>query len=385
MNNTKEQFVAHAINKGWDSTLIDSLIELAGGFNGLCEHTALADKLIFMNSMSGRPDLEDDEPSAICSSVVLADVPFLGESNTDLLAIFFKAHYEIIKTSLIQYAKNTNTDAMTEFMHLTQQLDGDEDAQVWGDGDLSNESMRYAVITVYYHLLTMMVELQDGFNAARLSELDLSKVNSFQCIDTQLIFECKPSVKQIGFVGDNELLQKIYDTHYIEFMFSGSGKKKHINYVIIHPKDKNIKRFPVSYACKKIGFFMVDGASFVEADIVNKTKNDIDIAVFNESMLDMTISTSKEIELYIAGSGIVVAAGECMSAEIEMQDNAQLLATKLKVKDRAFARCIGENTVFINSDVFHWERSKREVKNMVVNNGVVPIDPSYIDYLKGNL
>ena len=117
---------------------------------------------------------------------------------------------------------------------------------------------------------------------------------------------------------------------------------------------------------------------------INISGEDID-EVFDESMLDMTISTSKEIELYIAGSGIVVAAGECMSAEIEMQDNAQLLATKLKVKDRAFARCIGENTVFINSDVFHWERSKREVKNMVVNNGVVPIDPGYIDYLKGNL
>lgn len=382
MNNTSEQLIAHAISKGWDKTLVNSLIELAGGFDAVFEHTAVADELIFVNSMSGRLDLDEDEPSAICSSEVLAEVAFLNKSNADVLSKFFKAHHEAIKASLIRYGENTNTDAKIEFAHLTHRLSDEDDLEVWGSGTLDSDGMRYVVITVYYQLLTLMVDLQGGFDAKRLSELDLSKVTGFQCMDSQVVFECKSSVKQVGFIDDHQSLEKIYDRFYVELSLRGKGKQRHIAHVLIRPKDKNFKRFPIRYACKKIKSLIVGGESFVEADIVNKTKNDIYISGFDRSMIDMVISTPKSIELDIADNTIMVAAGECDKTCITLNENAQLFSTKLKTKNRDSIRCAGDNVAFINSEAVNWEKKRHSDENTVVNNGVIPFDPDYILFLK---
>lgn len=310
---TQIQYLNYAINKGWDKTLLIELMSLAGGYDMVCEHAAAADELIFLNSMADQPDLDGCEPDMICTSKILINMDFLGKEKTGELADFFKKHHASIKQSLLNQAKAAERDALVDFAHLTWYLDDEDVAQVLGDGDINDDSMRYALITVYYELLVLMADMQGRLDGTRLAELDLSKIRHVVCNDAQLVVHSKPTNKKVGFDNTSAELLQIYKDYFVSVLFEDNDINKQLEWISITRKDESRALLPINLLGKAV--FSIDASKngFIEADITSKKKEGVLLHFSGNAIADITLKTHDDIEFHVqdSESGIVWRVQEC--------------------------------------------------------------------------
>lgn len=378
---TKEQYLEYLISKGWDLHLVSTIIDTAGDYDVLCAHKTAVCELLFINSMSSRPNLKEDEPAALCSSVVLSDIEFLNEANTTTLSKLFSDQRAAISRSLINNWSQLGLDPAVELTHLTHRISDSEVIDFFNDSDISVEAMRYIIITTYYALLVDLANLQGELNGDRLASLDLSKLKQIQCTNAQLILDSGSQVKLMGFIDDSEMLDQIYRDYYIDFSFgegAGAGKK-YVQYLNLINKDQTAKLLPVKLSCGELTHLMASGRSFVEAVMNNKADKHVALDCVDSSVVDIKLDIGHNFDFNISGTAKVVAVGECGRINMLADEQCTLFGTKLE-SEHFWSSCSDESKIFVNSVNFTDDKEFRSDASgtTVVNNAIIPDHPDYI-------
>lgn len=370
---SEEKYIAILTDKAWDKSLVSALIEMAGGYDALHEHKTAVCELLFTNSMTSRPDLKKDEPAALCSSVVLSDIEFLDQSNSESLSRLFIDHRSSIQSSLIGNWTGLGLDPVTELTHLTHGISDSEVLNFFNGSDINLEAMRYIVITTYYSLLVELANLQGELNGDRLARLDLTKLKQIHSIDAQLILDSGKQTKSVGFTDDGEMLDQIYRDYYIDFVFSQDAGEKKVSYMRLINKDKTAKLLPVRLACNELTQLMISGRSFVDAVMNNQTNEQVTLDCLDSSIVNIELNISYTLNFNISGTAKVVAAGDCQHIIMSADEQCTLFGTKLK-SENFWSSCSDESRVFVNSINFTDDKEFREDASTttVVNNAIFP-------------
>lgn len=368
MSNNSEQNLTSVTSKGWDSELVNTMIELAGGYGPFEQAANSVSGLLFTNSMATRPDLSESEPSILGASVITAHMDFLDKSKAAEMADFFTDNQERIAQSIINYAAHNNQDPVIELTHNAQALTDDEISHVFNGGALSDDAKLEVTASVYSMLLSELVGLTGGLDAYELLELDLSKVDNVTITNSQVVIESKPKTKNIGFM-DEEIIGRIHAEHNIDFGYHFDGTSRYINSLCISRKDKGESRLPLRLAFNELIHVLAKGRSFLEAHVTHKSDNKLSIHCADNTVADLFFKVDNVLDLNLSDDSNVAASGEAGRINLLAGGNSYLLATRLW-SDFFWSACSDNCTVVVDCENFTDDNHLRTFSQTVVNNAI---------------
>ncbi len=373
-----EVYLQNTQKLGWNKELVEALIKMTGGYDDFASQALEAGELIFINSLSSRPDLIWDEPTTTTATSVLAHVAALDESNADVLADLFDTHQEAIKASLLAYLGLVKPDAIDEFIHLTHEMTDDEVSDYFKCNIISHECKRYVVATTYYCMAMILVDMAGGLNSGRLRDLDLSKVTQISCKDAKVVATSKATKKLNGFTGCDESLDTIVKQNTLDLLFNNEGSKRHISYISITGNESLFNAVPINIICGQIDYIDAKGEAFLIADIENK-KDHVTIRCDDNGVCDIHVSVKGDFDIEVSNNAQLILSGQSSSCEIKLHDNSSLLAARFESPNMNVT-CNDDCTAIANSKNFFNNSTTNEINASVINMSVVPEDQGYLNY-----
>lgn len=380
------QFVEQAVMQGWGKKLVEDVLKLCDGFNNFIKIADDVDLEVFINSLAGRPNLEEDEPDCNSSHSILAHSKFTDDITVDRTVVFYENHYKDIAKGLFDNAKINNYDHVQEAQHLAHYLPDEFLFRLWDgyghelldnnfDSELSSQDLcHHIVLYVIYKLIYELSRQRERLGAERLLELDISEVTSVNCHNAQVHVVNNHKEKGVGFFSEEEELEKICQSYDIRMAIEDSDAERRI-YAIQLKKKSDSDFYPVKISGKRIAGLYARGCSFLEAEISAEPKGSKEVFI---DLMDDTIAevivNADELQLHMSERSKASIRGVVETAEVIMDDKSLLMATGLKVNVSFLVDGLENSTVFANSDKLFSVRHTMHSDYSEINNTIIDFE-----------
>lgn len=375
---TLDDYLKAADALGWAEPLVLDLIERAGGFEQVASDALEANELIFTNSLSSRPDLEENEPTTIDASSMLANTLYMKDMQLKTAIAFIEKHKEAIKIALKTHLATISDNVVNEFFHLNYNLEYEEiDVFLNEDHEIVIDS-EDVMAGVYYMLLMIMCSIRGGMSALKLKQINFSKVKEIECQDVNIAINGNSSKGKNGVFNEDKYLQGILDNNYIDIIYGADwATNQEPVAVSFRAKKHSYHGMPIKLSCDTINMLAVTGDAAVTADITNK-KDEVRLFCDDHSNADIRIDAPTGFWLEIQDHAKVVLSGTGNCLDMSASDESMLFAARFS-SDNIPVRCDDESFVMVNSENFYDTASISEMNATVINTQVRS-NPSYEDW-----
>lgn len=360
---------------GWTETLVLDLIERAGGFEQLACDALDVNQLIFINSLSSRPNLEENEPTTISASSLLENSSYMKGLQSDEITVFMEKHEGVIRTALRTHLASISANIINEFFHLNHNLEyEDVKGFLSGEGDYSI-SLKDVMAGMYYLLLMIMCKIRGGMSALMLKQINFSKVKEIECRDVNIAINGDSAKGESGIFNEDKYLQRIIDDNYIDIIYDGDWTTNPEPVAVTFTaKSHSYHAIPIKLSCDPIHMLTVRGDAAVTADITNK-KDEVRIFCEDYSNADIRIDAPSGFWLQVQDHARVVLSGTGSCLEMSASDESMLFAARF-VSDNIPVRCDENSFVMVNSENFYDTANINKTDATVINTQVRS-NPSY--------
>lgn len=363
---TLDAYLEAAQALGWCKPLVLDVVDLAGGFDQVACDALEASEVIFTNSISSRPDLEENEPVTVDAFSILENTTYIQAMQPDKISAFMDKHIFVIREALKTHLDTISEDIVNEFFHLNYNLEY-EDIKVFlnEDSDIDID-LKDVMAGIYYMILMIMCDIRGGMSALKLKELDFSSLKEITCLDVNIAIDGNAPKSKSRILNKDKHLQEIIDNNYIDIIYDNAHKKdRKVVWVGFVAKKHSYLATPIKLACNAIGMLSVSGDATVTADITNK-KEDILLYCDDHSNSDIRIDAPKGLHLEVQNHARLVLSGKGRCVDWSVSDESMLFAARF-VSDNIPIRCDDKSFVMVNSENFYNTASTLEVNATVVN------------------